>query len=120
MISKNNNQQNEPNRLSLLKLLQTEMLENVKWCWSNPQIPTLQYKSIQTIDFYRNFVHKNSPCLIDQLPCCEWNADDNNTGNWNWNNIIKHSKKNKVRVNVTPNGRGDAVICDNNNNKLIC
>ena len=94
------------NKQRLFSILKDKLIEDIKWCWMNATIPVIAAKSQTPFEFFRNFVNKNTPCIIEDLNVCGW------TGNWDWKTVVERSGKGIVRINATPTGRGDAIIVD--------
>jgi len=94
-------------RYRALRLLKEKLIEDAKWCWANPSFPVLSLppkSTAEMLGFYRDFVHKNTPCIIRGLEVTEWNKD------WTFEQLCKVRGNTPVRINATPTGRGDAVI----------
>lgn len=91
-----------------------QLLEDSTWTWDSTSPVAVLEAPPSALEFHRNYVARNVPVVIRGLQR-GWRAvEDLNDllppTSWKTGNDAKSTSE--VNVNVTPNGKGDAVVCD--------
>ena len=96
----------EPSSSTTLGHKLERLLEDSTWCWAISPTPQIQIKDITPLEFFRNFVFHNRPCILQGASVSSWHPDSI------WHNIKDQLKDHMIHVNATPNGRADACYAD--------
>eukprot|EP01025_Chloroclados_australasicus_P060212 TRINITY_DN7709_c0_g1_i1.p2 TRINITY_DN7709_c0_g1~~TRINITY_DN7709_c0_g1_i1.p2 ORF type:complete len:289 (+),score=12.50 TRINITY_DN7709_c0_g1_i1:201-1067(+) len=87
----------------LLERLSVEVAE-----LSVPSSVPIEIPPIQDQRFYRKYICSNTPCLLEGM-AKGWHA----IGKWDRDYLSAKCQDKMITVDITPNGRGDAVVFDN-------
>jgi len=74
--------------------------------WIPPQVPVLQAESLDGLTFLKDFVARNTPCVVEGL-LCDWKATERWTDE---RYLIDACGEHRFHVNVSPDGRADSVF----------
>lgn len=81
------------------------LASNIRDFWLPPVIPRRRFEDVTALEFLRDYVSMSQPVVLTDLPSAQWPCFDR----WTEQFLLSTLGPSLVSVNVTPDGRADAV-----------